>query len=180
MKINLIIFCLTLLIIYGLNVVGSPAQDKAIQFSAYPSEKVKASSITWNGHFGTKKEEPNNLFILMTQGGFRAPTSDNFENLIKSWVAEHPKADAVVVYKMDELRAGNPDSKLKAVWVVDGTENLNVYLVRNGGCPAGTMLLNRGDKTHLTREEYESFFKKVTEAEELAKKEKLGIWSSPK
>ena len=38
------------------------------------------------------------------------------------------------------------------------------------------MLLRDGDQTPLSREEYEAFAKKVVAAEELAKKENLGIW----
>jgi hypothetical protein len=180
MKIHRLVFGFAFSIILGLTVIVSSAQNQEIQFSAYPSEKIKASSITWSEHFGGRKEEPNNVYILVTQGGFRAPTSKNFENLIKSWLVEHPKADAIVVYTLEGMMADIPDSKMKAVWIVDGDDNLNIHLVRMGGCPAGTMLLNGGDKTPLTREEYEAFATKVIEAERLAKKEKLGIWSEAK
>jgi hypothetical protein len=158
----------------------SLAQDQETQFSARPAEKYKVSSIQWMGHFGGRKEEPKNIYILMSQGGFLAPTSENYESLIKVWLAEHPNADAIVVYTQDGMMVDIPDSKMKWVWVVDGDENLNVHLVRMGGCPAGTMLLNKGDKTPVTREEYEAFTKKVIEAEALAKKEGLGIWSKSK
>jgi hypothetical protein len=131
-------------------------------------------------HFGSRKEEPNNLYILMTQGGFRAPTSENFESLMKSWLAEHPKAIATVVFTLDGMMTAIPDSKMKAVWVTEGDANLNLYLVRMGGCPAGTMLLNAGDKTALSREEYEAFARKVIAAEDQAAKEKLGIWHESK
>jgi len=39
------------------------------------------------------------------------------------------------------------------------------------------MLLAKGDKAHVTRKEYEAFAVKVIEAESLANKERLGIWS---
>ncbi len=155
----------------------SLAQTQEIKFVARPVEKIKASGISWSGHFGDRKEEPNNLYILMTQGGFRAPTSKDFESLIKTWLNEHSNANAIVVYTMGGLMSNSPDSKMKAVWVVDSNDNLNIYLVRKGGCPAGTMLLNKGDETPLTREDYETFAKKIIEAEALAKKEKLGIWN---
>jgi hypothetical protein len=176
MKINRLAFCFTLLMALGLNVIVSSAQNQEIQFSAYPSKKVKASSITWRKHFGGRKEEPNNVYTLMSQGALRAPTSKNFDNLITSWLEKHPNADTILVYTIGMMR-DIPDSKMKSVWVVDGDDNLNIHLVRMGGCPAGTMLLNRGDQTPLTRAEYESFAKKVIEAEESAKKEKSGIWS---
>ncbi|CAN5592774.1 hypothetical protein BH20ACI4_BH20ACI4_22520 [soil metagenome] len=176
MKIK-IAFLITILLIIGFNFTQVFAQNQKIEFSALPTEKVKASSITWKSHFGGRKEEPENMYTLMTQGGFRAPTSDNFENLIQTWLAKHSKAETVLVYEMEGMMSNNPNSKMKAVWVVEGEENLNIYLVRNGGCPGGTMVLNVGDKTPLTKEEYEAFVKKLIEAEQLAKKEQLGIWS---
>jgi len=116
----------------------------------------------------------------MSRGGFRAPTSKNYENLIKAWLAKHPSADVIVVYTLDGAMTQFPDSKMKWVWVVDGDENLNIHLVRLGGCQAGTMLLDKGDKAHVTREEYKYFSEKIIEAESLAKKERLGIWSELK
>lgn len=153
------------------------AQDPEIQFSGLPSERYRVSEIMWKGHFGGRKEEPHNIYCLMTQGALRAPTSDDYEKLIETWLGQHPNAEARVVYVLSPSLTDFPDSKMKSVWVVDGEDILNIYLVRKGGCPAGTMLLNRGDKTSLAREEYESFSKRVNEAEQLAKKEKLGIWS---
>jgi hypothetical protein len=180
MKMQRLLLVALLLVFLWLSAVPLWAQDQEIHFSALPSEKVKASDITWQHHFGYRKEEPNNVYILMTQGGFLAPTSKNFESLIKSWLAKHPKANAIVVYTLEGMMEAIPDSKMKAVWIVDGNDNLNIHLVRMGGCPAGTMFMNRRDKTALTREEYESFVMKVIEAEDLAKKEKLGIWSESK
>jgi hypothetical protein len=42
------------------------------------------------------------------------------------------------------------------------------------------MLLEKGDKAHVTWKEYESFVEKITEAESLARKERLGVWSEMK
>ena len=152
-------------------------QDLDVQFSSRPAEKHKASSITWKGHFGGRKEEPFNLYTLMSRGGFRAPTSKDYEDLIKTWLARHPGADVIVVYTLDGALTRSSDSKSKWVWVVDGDDNLNIHLVRLGGCEAWTMLLAKGDNAHVTRKEYQSFAEKIIEAESLAKKERLGIWS---
>ena len=100
--------------------------------------------------------------------------------LIKTWLLEHLNADAILVYTIDGMMTAIPDSKMKSVWIVDGADNLNIHLVRLGSCPAGTMLLNGGDKTPLTREDYEAFAKEVIEAETRAKREGLGIWSETK
>lgn len=156
------------------------AQDQDIQFLSRPAEKHKVSSITWKGNLGFRKKEPYTMYNLMSRGGFRAPTSEDYEDLIKAWLAKHPGADVIVVYTSGRVWTKFPDSKSKWVWVVDGDNNLNIHLVRSGGCEAWTMLLEKGDKAHVTRKEYEAFVEKVIEAESLAKKERLGLWSEMK
>jgi hypothetical protein len=156
------------------------AQDQDIQFSTRPNEKYKASSFIWKGHFGGRKEEPHNMYILMARGGFLALTSRDYEDRISAWLAKHPNADVIVVYTLDGALTQFPDSKSKWAWVVDGDDNLNIHLVRSGGCEAWTMLLEKGDKARVTRKEYGSFVEKITEAESLARKERIGIWSEMK
>ena len=153
------------------------AQDQGIKFSDKPAEVLKASSITWEKHFGGLKKEPNNIYSLMTQGAFRAPTSDNFEKLMNDWLAKHPNAEATVVFILEGTMTGRPNSKWKSVWIADGKESLSIYLVRQGACPAGTMVLNRGDQAQVGQQVYEAFVEKVWEAEQLAKNDKIGIWS---
>jgi len=113
----------------------------------------------------------------MTQGSFRAPTSPDLGKLSRDWLDSHPKAEAVLVYTLQPISTNDPNSQMKSMWIVDGQENLNLYLVRKGACPAGTMVLEPGDETPLTKEEYEAFEKKVWEAEKTATAEKLGIWA---
>src|SRR5579871_2725966 len=122
------------------------AQDNGIKFTNKPSEVFKASGLSWRGSFGGRKEEPKTVYCLMTQGFFRAPTSDSYEKLIADWLTQHPNANVIVVYTMPGLMSDSPDSKLISVWIVDNEDNLNVSLVRKGACPAGTMVLNDGDK----------------------------------
>ena len=119
------------------------------------------------------------MYSLMAQGGFRAPTSDDFETLMQSWLRKHPDAEALVFYKISPVFRALPDSVMKCVWVVSGRENLNLYLVRKGALPADTQLLNPGDKTSVSQPTYEAFVKEVTANEELAKQEGLGIWKDP-
>ncbi len=143
------------------------AQSDSIKFSVGTPERLVANDIRWTGHFGGIKEEPQNVYTLMTQGGILAPRSVNLEDLVKEWLEKHPKAESILVYTLEGMSTNVPDSKMKAVWVVDGKENLNLYLVQNGACPAGTMVLNPGDETPLTKTEYESFEKEVWEAQRL-------------
>ena len=155
------------------------AQNGPIRFDQGTTEIGKAASMSWAGHFGGRKEDSASVFTLMTQGGFRAPTSSNFKDLIKTWLLEHPNAEASVVYVMPGPR-DTLDSKIKAVWIKDGAEYLNLFLVKSGGCPAGTMVLNPGDATPITRQVYEDFEKRVWEAQAFAKRAKIGIWSVTK
>jgi hypothetical protein len=170
---------LMLIMIFWHGAGAAIAQDQDIQFSSRPPEKHKALSITWDENLGGRKEEPYNLYDLMSRGGFLAPKSENYKELIEAWLANHPGADAVVVYT-SSLFKQFPDSRRKWVWVVDGDDNMNIHLVRSGGCEVWTMLLAKGDKAHVTRKEYEAFVEKVIEAESLAKKERLGVWSEMK
>jgi hypothetical protein len=147
-----------------------------IQFSACPPEKLTVSSICWKEPFGYRKEDTNCIYLLMTQGIFLTPQTTNFTTLIHSWLVTHTNADATVIYTMAPVYVNNPDSKTKSIWITDGNDCLNVYLVRNGSCPAFTMLLNPGDKTPLTQNQYEETAKKIIEAEALANKDGLGIW----
>lgn len=161
-----------------MNALASQNRSGEIHFLAYPLEKVAASSINWKQHFGSRKVEPHNIYSLMTQGGFLSPTADKIQESIDSWLQKHPKAEAIIVYKLQPVMADMPDSTMKCVWVVAGNDNLNVYLVSIGALPAATLLLNPGDDTPISRQEYKSYLKLVVDAEGLAKKEKLGIWSS--
>lgn len=162
--------------LFSIYLMTAAAQKDRIRFSVGIPEKVAAAAISWEGHFGGRNEEPQNIYTLMTQGGFRAPTSKNLKDLIKNWLEKHPKAEAVLVYSMEG--GSGASSKIKAVWVTDGPENLNLYLVRNGACPAGTMVLNPGDETPLRKEEYEALESKFWEAQKTAKFEKVGIWAA--
>lgn len=74
------------------------AQESDIQFSARPAEQYKASSIAWFGHFGGRKGESQTIYMLMSQGGFLAPTSSNYEDLVKAWLAKHPRANVISVH----------------------------------------------------------------------------------
>lgn len=156
------------------------AQEASIKFGVGPQLRFAAGKLSWDGPFGGLKNEPNNVYSLMTQGGFLAPTSPDYAKLIVEWLEKHTNADAVVVYDLQPMMRDVPDSKMRSLWIVDGDESLNIYLVRNGSCPAGTMVLNAGDKTPLRKDEYEAFEEAVWEAQKMAKLEKLGIWADKK
>ncbi len=163
-----------------------------------------ASKIHWEGIFGSLKKDPSTTYCLMGVGFFRAPVSEDINKVINEWMENHPKAYLVPISILQPFKINNPKSKQVYVWVVDGENNLNLYLVRMGCCPAGTMQsiteidlsipesdqndpeIERynqeisklqKDKLLIEKIEYNEFITKVTEAEEQAKKDKLGIWT---
>ena len=167
---------LALLSLLVVGCVSNHTQAQRVQFAAYPAETVKVSDITWRApFFGYRKGDTNHLYVPLTQGLVLTPHSTNFESLILSWLAKHTNAEAIVVYTWEAFMK-DPDPKVKSVWMVDGEDCLNIYLVQMGGCPAYTMLLNQGDKTPVTRNQYEAFAEKIIDAEASAKRDKLGIW----
>ena len=62
------------------------------------------------------------------------------------------------------------------VWLVDGESNLDLDLVRKGACPAGTMLAPNPSDLLIASAEYKRFEDKLSELEQMAKQDKLGIW----
>lgn len=152
-------------------------QRKTVKFAAAGQERFPATEITWQKIFGSRKAEPSNVYTVMTQGSILAPTSMDIEKLFREWLDVHPKAEAVLVYSLQPITTDDPKSKMKSVWVVDGDENLNLYLVSKGACAAGTMVLEPGDETPLSKDKYEAFEKKVWQAEDTARTQKLGIWA---
>src|SRR5512139_1635794 len=110
MKTARVLSCALAMVMLCVNVLASQNRAGEIHFSAYPLEKVAASSIKWKQHFGSRKEEPRNIYSLMTQGGFLAPTADNIQVSIDFWLQKHPNAEAIIVYKLQPVMADMPDS----------------------------------------------------------------------
>ena len=69
-----------------------------------------------------------------------------------------------------------PSSRFAYVWVVQGSDSLNLELVRRGCIASETQLLNPDEKPAISKKDYEAFAQRVTEAGKSAKEEKNGIW----
>jgi hypothetical protein len=130
-----------------------------------------ASQVTWQAHFGTSRADTQRVYTLMAYGYFRAPTN-NVSRVVQTWIKEHP--EAVVIPVMTPKSTSSPH--LSYIWVTQGNDSLNLELVRQGCFAAETQLLKLEDKPEVSPQEYEAFVQKVTQAGQLAKAEKLGIW----
>jgi hypothetical protein len=143
--------------------------------SCVAAESIPAAQVKWKGHFGESRIDTNTLFCLMAQGGFRAETT-NVEKLVTTWLKAHSKAVVMTVLSHRPLVTARPSSRFAYVWVVQGSDNLNVELVRQGCFAAGTQSPMQDDKIEVPGEDYRAFVAQIAEAAEEAKREKRGIW----
>ncbi len=144
--------------------------------------------VVWHDVFGVSRNTPNIMYCLMGNGFFRAPTSGDLKHLISIWLLKHPNARVIPVEASGPTMVNQPHSEQVYAWVVDGKDNMNEYLVRQGGCPGGTMLVP--DRSHypkeatgtsfskmlISQQEYVLVINRMAKAEAEAQKERLRIW----
>jgi len=111
----------------------------------------------------------------MAHGYFRAE-STNVQPVVDTWLKHHPKAVVISVRTGGPLLANVPSSRLAYVWVVQGTDNLNVELVRRGCFAPETQILDPDEKPEVSHSDYEAFLQRVKKAGASAKEEQTGIW----
>lgn len=144
--------------------------------------------------FARKNGEPNNTYCLLGTGGILAMRTKDSDSVVSSWIKNHPHAQVIKVTEASPARQDGTGA-LIYIWLIDGKENLNISLIRQGVFQAGVMYdsvdLSKvwkdaqpksSQTTEHTRrlvgdDQYQEFIKKVEEAEKLAKAEKKGIWS---
>ena len=146
----------------------------SVQLScAGQSKEIKLSEIRFESIFGYPKDK-SKVFCLLGSGFFRAPSSNNIDSLIYTWINKHPNA---IVLPISQLNEG----KMIYCWVIDNKDTLNTWLIRNGCYPGGTMVgpaKNKGiSEVYITDAIYKNFIEQIRVAETFAKDNKLGIWS---
>jgi len=141
-------------------------------------DPIKASSVKWTGHFGSSEADSHTTFCLMARGAFRTPTKD-IETVTAEWLKKHPNAVLVAVSSTMPFIVKDPQSKLTFVWIVDGSETLNLELVRRGCFHPATQIIGNDQKLEIPRPDYEAFTKKLTVAADYAYDHKRGLWSEP-
>ncbi len=152
------------------------APPVAFNASATPTSTIAASAIEWTGFFGGLRAHPDVAYTLLGLGFLQAPTSDDIDSIVQKWIAKHPSATVIPVFDFSTEDAAGSEDKLIWVWLVDGESNLNLELVRQGACAAGTMAAANPAHILVSTGDYETFESKLDALEQLAKRDKLGIW----
>jgi hypothetical protein len=137
--------------------------------------ELPASQVSWQEIFGSSKADTNGLFCLMAHGYFRAP-STNVQSVTDAWLKKHPKAVVVPVSSFGPFATALPSSHFVYVWVEDGSDNLNLELVRRGCFDSDNEMLNPNEKLEASQKDYDAFIQKDISAGDRAKEEKIGIW----
>lgn len=149
------------------------------------NDKFSLQNVKFQSIFGASKENPKQVFCLLGNGYFLAEHSENADSLINNWTMAHPNA---------KVNPVSSSEMMTYCWLVDGKDNLNTYLVKNGCFAGGNMrrpqtydemspkmkkIYTKNYKliVHIEKAEYDAFIEQIEKAETYAKKEKLGIWS---
>jgi hypothetical protein len=159
-------------------------------------EFLKISDFEFESIFGTTSKFPEINYCLLGTGFFRAPRSDNSDSLITDWIKKHPNAIVIPISSFGPVEISYPESKMVYCWVIDGQDSLNVYLIRNGAFPGGTMMRPKtwdemekwekeiyedaneklDVKVYVDKKTYDDFIEQIKNAELYARENKLGIW----
>lgn len=125
MKIKLLILALIVLLQFSFN-----GQDKKVK---------RLNSFKFESIFGYFENDSSNIYCMLGQGFLRTPRSDNSDSLINDWINKYPDAIVIPVSSFEPAMMDEPDSKMTYCWIVSISDTLNLYLIRQGCFPGGTM-----------------------------------------
>ena len=169
--------------------------------AAFGQEAFPVGELKFHKIFGSRLGDKTTYSLLGT-GFFRTLSSGEEDSLIKDWVGRHPQAKALPVTIIGE----GSTRPMVYVWVIDGSENMNLFLVENGAFSGSVMFdavqfmrarapaegraagTGQGDRTlsvendgaqrrFVSDASYDAFVEKLEIAEETARKHKAGIWA---
>ena len=160
-------------------------------------EKRPISEFEFESIFGYSLSDPYNIYSLLGTGYFRAPRSSNSDSLVAAWIESHPKAMVIPVSSQEKTGDNTSDTNFVYCWVIDESDTLNNYLVKNGCFHGSTMMRpqtyeemedwvknlytdseKRPDvKVFVDKNSYNKFLEQVQASEQYARKNQLGIWS---
>lgn len=159
------------------------------------TQPLKLTNFSFSSIFGQKKKDLHTMYCLLGSGYFRTPRSKNSDSLVKAWIKNHPNATVIPVASFGPIEIKDPDSKMVYCWLVDGTDTINNYLIRNGCFPGGTMMriktldemekwereLYEGEEKPdiqvlIDKKSYDAFIEQIKSAELYATEKKLGVW----
>jgi len=107
----------------------------AFYSSSHAQEAFPVSELRFQGFFA-QRDGDKTTYCLLGNGFLRTITSNEEDSTISEWLRMHPKAQAVPVSIINE----GSKMPIVYVWAVDGPENLNLLLVREGVLPGIVML----------------------------------------
>jgi hypothetical protein len=158
-----------------------------------PASGIGPSEINWwTSVLGVNSKNPAIFYSLLSTGYFKPQIGADFSDVKKAWIAEHPKAMVRPVLTRGQFNDRIPGSRFIFIWILDGDDVLNVYLVRHG-CVAAAQMFSLSDqdmrrvrdnlrmpkdKLQISQEEYDKVKNRMVAAENLAKSQRLGIWSN--
>ena len=154
---------------------------------------IPLSYLIFSSIFAQSKKDSMHAYCLLGSGYFRAPTSSNADSIINDWLSRHPNADVIPVASHGPTLTDFPNSRMTYCWLIDKTDTLNNFLIRNGCFPGGTMTRPKTWKemsdeekgiwendanliVHINKGVYESFLDQIEVAEKYARQNHLGIW----
>ena len=140
-----------------------------------------ANEIKWSfPTLGQDKTNPDLYYSLLFVGFFRQELPSECRAYIVAWLKEHPSAIAVPVAIDETFNSRNPKSKLIFVWITDNQDSLSAELARKDCVPAAWLFtLMPGLHLRISQKEFDRVKEQLLTAEQSAKAEKLGIWSTP-
>ncbi len=150
-------------------------------------KQIPASTITWEkGFIGIVNQDKTRLYHLTASGGLGIPflskgpsetELDARATFIDRWLKRHPKAIAVPV---EAYPFFSQTVARIYIWILDGPDNLNLDLVREGFISGSSLMTNlRFEDLYVTGKQVWTLRKQAAAAEKEAAKANKGIWADP-
>jgi len=103
--------------------------------SLYGIDSFPMNELKFKKFFGQRTGDKN-IYCLLGNGFFRTVSSNEEDVIIPNWLNKHPNAKAIPVSIVGE----GSQMVLVYIWAIDGTESLNLNLIKNGAYPGSVML----------------------------------------
>ncbi len=165
-------------------------------FGQQQNDELKLADFKFESIFGYQNADSSNIFCLLGQGFFRTPRSENSDSIIQDWLVKHDNAKIIPVSSFGPTMNDDPNSKMTYCSIVDKNDTLNIYLIKQGCFPGGTMQrpetwdeMKKWEKdlyedtekpvvkVFISKRDYKSFIDKIIVAENYAEQNKLGIYN---
>lgn len=103
--------------------------------TALAQDSFPLNELKFMKFFGQRADDKT-TYCLLGNGFFRTISSNEEDTIIRDWIGKHPNARAVPVSIIGE----SSRMPITYIWAVDGSDNLNLQLIKQGAFPASVML----------------------------------------